>query len=119
MLRLGEPVVTGIVPTAVRRRQMSILFKNPGAFVEYENLKRPVANTLRDDHLVLLTIDRLVTLHAAFNRWRKRRKTLRALADLDDRQLRDIGLTREDMRYLALAEHDGPWPEYLRHSPRN
>src|SRR5262249_55217326 len=55
--------------TAVRRQQMSILFKNPSAFVEYENLKRPVANILRDDHLVLVTIDRFLALREAFKRW--------------------------------------------------
>ena len=44
----------------------------------------------------MLTINRLLALHAAFKRWRKRRKTVRALADLDERQLRDIGLTRDD-----------------------
>ena len=81
---------------------MSIRFKNPGAFVGYENLKRPPI--LRDDHLVLLTINRLLALHAAFRRWRKRRKTLRALADLDERQLRDIGLTRDDVHFEPLAD---------------
>jgi len=59
---------------------------------------------LRDNHLVLLTINRLLALRAAFKRWRKRRKTVRALADLDERQLRDIGLTRDDVHYEALAE---------------
>ncbi|MGC1094628.1 MAG: DUF1127 domain-containing protein, partial [Pseudolabrys sp.] len=49
---------------------------------------------LRDDHIVLLAIDALLALHASLKRWRKRRRTLRALADLDERQLRDIGLTR-------------------------
>jgi hypothetical protein len=29
---------------------------------------------------------------------------VRALADLDERQLRDIGLTRDDVHYEALAE---------------
>ena len=52
--------------------------------------------TLRDDHIVLAVIDGLVYLHASFKRWRNRRRTLRALADLDERQLRDIGLTRND-----------------------
>jgi hypothetical protein len=98
--------------TAVRRQQMSILFKiPPGTFAKYENLKRPAAYTLRDDHLVLLTIDRLLALHAAFRRWRKRRKTLRALADLDERQLRDIGLTR-------AKRITGRWPS-LKTSIRN
>ncbi|HXX07118.1 MAG TPA: DUF1127 domain-containing protein [Pseudolabrys sp.] len=40
----------------------------------------------------------------AFKRWRQRRKTFRALAELDDRQLRDIGLTREQTHYRALAD---------------
>ena len=93
---------------------MSILFENPGAFVEYENLKRPAANILRDDHPVLLAINYLLTLHAAFKKWRRRRKTLRALADLDDRQLRDIGLTRDDTHYHALAGHEDVQPECLR-----
>ena len=83
---------------------MSTLFKSlPGAFAKYENLP---ACTLRDDHIVLLTIDRLLALHAAFKRWRKRRKTLLALADLDEHQLRDIGLTRDHTHYEALAELD-------------
>jgi uncharacterized protein YjiS (DUF1127 family) len=84
---------------------LSALFKNPpGTFAEYENPNSPAANPLRDDHLVLLTINRLLALHAAFKRWHKRRKTLRALADLDERQLRDIGLTRDQVHYEPLAE---------------
>jgi len=84
---------------------MSTLFKNPpGTFAEYKNPKSPAADPLRDDHLVLLTINRLLALHAAFRRWRKRRKTLRVLADLDERQLRDIGLTRDQVHYEPLAE---------------
>jgi uncharacterized protein YjiS (DUF1127 family) len=84
---------------------MSTLCKNPpSTFAEYESPKSPAGRNLRDDHLVLLTIDRLLALHAAFKRWRKRRKTLRVLADLDERQLRDIGLTRDDVHYEALAE---------------
>ena len=70
---------------------------------------------LRDDHLVLLAIDGLLALYASFKRWRKRRQTLRALGKLDERQLRDIGLTRGDIStaswwrsrencYRALAE---------------
>ena len=34
-------------------------------------------------------------LHALFKNWRTRRRMLRALADLNDRELRDIGLTRD------------------------
>lgn len=77
------------------------------------------AYLLKDDHLVLLAIDGLLALHARFKAWRARRRTLKALADLDERQLRDIGLSREDMlfagsvrlprryeSYRALAELD-------------
>jgi hypothetical protein len=49
---------------------------------------------LRDDHIVLLAIDCLLALHASFENWRHRRQTLRLLAELDEHQLRDIGLTR-------------------------
>ena len=55
---------------------MSTQFKNPpGTFAEYENLKSPAPDILRGDHLVVVTIDRLLALQAAFKRWRKRRKT--------------------------------------------
>ena len=56
-------------------------------------------NLLRDDHIVLLAIDALLALHASFKKWRSRRRTLRALADLDERQLHDIGLTRDEALY--------------------
>jgi len=49
--------------------------------------------SLRDDHIVLLAIDCLLALHVRFENWRRRR-TLRALAQLDEHQLRDVGLTR-------------------------
>jgi uncharacterized protein YjiS (DUF1127 family) len=57
----------------------------------------------------------LVALHASFKKWRNYRRTLRALADLDEHQLRDIGLTREEALsgYCALAE----FKEVRRHSP--
>jgi uncharacterized protein YjiS (DUF1127 family) len=51
---------------------------------------------LRDGHLVTVAIDALLALHGAFKRWHGRRRTLRALAKLDEHQLRDIGLTRGD-----------------------
>ena len=75
---------------------------------------------LRDDHIVLLAIDAVLALHASLKRWRKRRRTLRALADLDERQLRDIGLTGDypffeapparlggNKSYRTFAELDG------------
>jgi uncharacterized protein YjiS (DUF1127 family) len=61
---------------------------------------------LRDDHIVLLAIDALLTLHASFKKWRNRQRTLRVLADLNDHQLRDIGFTRDGDKYRALAEYD-------------
>ena len=99
---------------------MSIHFRfSPSAFVKHDNIKlfgaqaseyverkfkdrsdQPVGRKsppapLRDGHIVLLAIDVLVTLHAAFRKWRHRRRTLRALDELDEHQLRDIGLKRE------------------------
>ena len=61
---------------------------------------------LRDDHVVLLAIDTLLALHASFKKWRNRRRTLLALGDLDDHQLRDIGLTRNGDQYRSLAGSD-------------
>jgi uncharacterized protein YjiS (DUF1127 family) len=102
---------------AVRKKQMSTLFSCPPVtFVKHTDLKLPEASItgkeigkncdnsavrdassaqLRDDHVILLVIDALVALHASFRKWRRHRRTLRALADLDERQLRDIGLTRD------------------------
>ncbi len=61
---------------------------------------------LRDDHIVLLAIDALLALYASFKKWRNRRRTFTALADLDDHQLRDIGLTRDGDRYRSIAGPD-------------
>jgi uncharacterized protein YjiS (DUF1127 family) len=74
---------------------------------------------LPDDHLVLLAVDGMLALYRLFVKWLRRWRTLGALAELDQRQLRDIGLTREDTpsrspfdildlhkSYRALAELD-------------
>ena len=107
---------------------MSKQFRSPPrAFVKHNDVKLFGVNTkgvdhsapkrnngpqapLRDSHLVLLAVDGLVALQASFKKWRNRRQTLRALADLDEHQLRDIGLTRDETflghqtNYRALAE---------------
>ena len=107
----------------------------PPAFVKHNDVKLFGTNTngvdrapkrnhspqapLRDSHLVLLAVDGLVALQASFKKWRNRRQTLRALADLDEHQLRDIGLTRDETflghqtNYRALAELN----EVRLHSP--
>jgi uncharacterized protein YjiS (DUF1127 family) len=59
---------------------------------------------LRDSHIVLYAVEASITLYASFKKWRNRRRTLRSLADLDDHQLRDIGLTRDETGYHALNE---------------
>jgi uncharacterized protein YjiS (DUF1127 family) len=81
------------------------------------NKKNP-SYPLRDSHIALLAVDALVALHASLQKWRNHRRTLRALAHLDEHQLRDIGLTREEAlrgreNYHALAETS----EVRRHSP--
>ena len=123
---------------------MSTRFKcPPDAFVKHDDFKLPGANKittsvggagqkleqkcnnlasrdapsvlLRDDHIILLAIDALLALHASFKKWRKYRRTLRALAGLDERQLRDIGAvdakgTRRDGLGLApLSVDDRLW----------
>jgi uncharacterized protein YjiS (DUF1127 family) len=50
----------------------------------------------RHNHIILPIIDALAALYVSFTQWRARRRTLKALAELDEHQLRDIGLTRGD-----------------------
>ena len=50
----------------------------------------------RDSHIIIAVIDALAALYVSFKQWRGRRQTLKALAELDEHQLRDIGLTRGD-----------------------
>jgi uncharacterized protein YjiS (DUF1127 family) len=134
MLRLSSTVATDMLWTALRRKQMSEQLRStPSVFVQYEDFNPPERTKirvqsrgktleqnrggpsrdhnssvlLRDDHIVLLAIDALLALHTSFKKWRNRRRTLQALADLDDRQLRDIGLTRDDYKsYCALGDDD-------------
>jgi uncharacterized protein YjiS (DUF1127 family) len=68
-----------------------------GGAVEHDEPKRSKEPApLRNSHIVLYAVDALVTLHASFTKWRNHRITLRALADLNEDQLRDIGLTRDE-----------------------
>ena len=95
---------------------MSTLFRcSPSTFVKHDGLKLSEANAsvegtgqklgrkynspavndassvlLRDDHIVLLAIDALLALHAAFKKWRNHRRTLRVLAELDETQLSNL-----------------------------
>jgi uncharacterized protein YjiS (DUF1127 family) len=114
---------------------MSIQFRFPPAFPKHNYIKlfdaqdaehverkgksdKPVARKsplapLREGHIILLVIDVLVTLHAAFRKWRNHRRTLRALEELDEHQLADIGLRREQVSYShfgyrPLAGADAP-----------
>ena len=56
--------------------------------------ERLLAELSQSNHVLLLVVDAIVAVHLAFRRWLGRRRTRRALANLDDHQLRDIGLTR-------------------------
>jgi uncharacterized protein YjiS (DUF1127 family) len=62
---------------------------------------------LRDDHIVLLAIDGVLTLHAAIKSYLMRRRTRKILAALDDRQLRDIGLTRDEIASASMRSGTG------------
>src|SRR6516164_7976395 len=53
-----------------------------------------LAELSQGNHVLFLVVDAVVAVHSAFRRWLSRRRTQRALANLDDHQLRDIGLTR-------------------------
>jgi uncharacterized protein YjiS (DUF1127 family) len=53
-----------------------------------------------------LTFETLLVL-APFRRWLRRRRTLRILAELDERQLRDIGLMREDVPFASPFKFRG------------
>jgi hypothetical protein len=70
---------------------------------------------LRADRISMVALDVLLALLASYKRWRTRRRTLQALAKLDDHQLRDIGITRGasspwwsagDKSHRALANLD-------------
>jgi len=78
----------------VRRDDIKLCLGGAVEHVEPERSKEPAP--LRNSHIVLYAVDALVTLHGSFKKWRNHRITLRALADLNEDQLRDIGLTRDE-----------------------
>jgi len=78
----------------VRRDDIKLGLGDAVEHVEPKRSKEPVP--LRNSHIVLYAVDALVTLHASFTKWRNHRITLRALVDLNEDQLRDIGLTRDE-----------------------
>jgi uncharacterized protein YjiS (DUF1127 family) len=57
-----------------------------------------------------VTIQVLRQMGAALGRWRRRRAGIRALNELSDRQLQDIGLTRGQIPETVEAMLDRPVP---------
>jgi uncharacterized protein YjiS (DUF1127 family) len=91
---------------------MSTQFRTPQNFVRRDDIRfssghavedvGPTTAPLRESHIVLYAVDAFVRLHASFKKWGNRRLTLRALSDLDENQLRDIGLARDETGYRPL-----------------
>jgi uncharacterized protein YjiS (DUF1127 family) len=50
----------------------------------------------RDSYIVIAIVEALAGLYVSFKQWRGRRRTLKALAELNEHQLLDIGLTPGD-----------------------
>jgi len=64
-----------------------------------QNSKRPSpskadSGLLREDHILLLVMDAALAGYAAVRRWWERWQTRQVLAELNEQQLRDIGVTR-------------------------
>ncbi|HTM74991.1 MAG TPA: DUF1127 domain-containing protein [Pseudolabrys sp.] len=57
----------------------------------------------RDSHIVISVVEALAAFYVSFRQWRGRRRTLKALAELDERQLHDIGLTRGEVHFPPVA----------------
>ena len=95
---------------------MSTQFRTPRNFVRRDDIRfssghavedvGPTTAPLRESHIVLYAVDAFVRLHASFKKWRNRRLTLRALSDLDEHQLRDIGLARDETGYRPLEDSE-------------
>src|SRR5215831_12055356 len=93
---------------------MSTQFRTPRNFVRREDIRfrsggvaediERTTASLRESHVVLYAVDALVTLYESFRKWRNHRLTLRALANLNEDQLRDIGLARDENGYCPLED---------------
>jgi len=91
---------------------MSTQFRTPRNFVRRDSIRfsaghavedvGPTKAPMRGSHIGLYVVDALVRLYASVKKWRNRRLTLRALSDLDEHQLRDIGLARDETGYRPL-----------------
>ena len=57
----------------------------------------------RDSHIVISFVEALAAFYVSFRQWRGRRWTRKALAELDERQLHDIGLTRGEIHFPPVA----------------
>jgi uncharacterized protein YjiS (DUF1127 family) len=57
----------------------------------------------RDGHIVISVVEALAAFYVSFRQWRGRRRTLKALAELDERQLHDIGLTRGEIHFVPVT----------------
>ena len=61
--------------------------------------------TCRDaDHAIAASVHSVTALALTVQRWGQRRRQRQALQDLDEHQLRDIGISRDD------AEHEASKP---------
>jgi uncharacterized protein YjiS (DUF1127 family) len=84
----GSLELYGAKPDADKANSRTPKYKTSGA-------RDAQSSPLRSDHIVLVAIDGLLALYATVKRYRARRRTRQILLALNDRQLQDIGLTRE------------------------
>lgn len=65
------------------------------------NVNKPAALS---SILALNVVDSIEAAKAAYAKWNTRRATLNELSKLSDRELNDIGVSRSEIRYLALTQ---------------
>ena len=68
---------------------------------------KPDPRLLREDHILCLIMDAGLAIQAAVKRQLARRRARRALADLDEHQLRDIGVSRAEALHEGRCERSG------------